>query len=632
MDTSTADPLIGEVLDGRYRLDTRIARGGMATVYGGFDLRLDRQVAVKVMHASLADDEAFVERFRREAKSAARLSHPSVVAIYDQGEDAGRVYLVMEHVTGTTLRALLREHGRLSPAQALDIADGVLLALSAAHEAGLVHRDVKPENVLVTPNGTVKVADFGLARAIEATNHTVADGTLLGTVAYLAPEQVATGAADPRADLYALGVVLFEMLTGRVPYDGGTPLAVAYRHVNEDVPDAAEVEPSVPRVAANVVRAATRRDVDERYADAAAMLSAVRRARSALGSSDTAIVSLDDAPTLITRLPASDATAVLPAVPPKAPKTPKAAKPEGQPERMRRRGVVLAIVAAVVLLVSGVTGWVLARSGGGGGADAVAAPRLVGLSPEEATRVARDEGLQVTVGQPVNSDTVRSGLVAAQDPPEGTDLPEGATVTIRLSAGVRMVVVPDLRDKTEAEARTLLGRADLKPGAVTREFSETVAKDRVIRASQPGNARVAHGTAVSFVLSDGPPPVDVPNVVGKSVEEARAALRKIGLDPTVTLEFSDTVAKDAVIAQDPTGGRLPKGSTVKLRVSKGPQVVTVPDVRGERLEVAKRRLEALNLRVNVQHVRNGQGQVVLDQDPRGGTEVRVGSVVTLVLF
>ncbi|HEX8004319.1 MAG TPA: Stk1 family PASTA domain-containing Ser/Thr kinase [Mycobacteriales bacterium] len=626
MDTSTADPLIGTVLDGRYRLDARIARGGMATVYAGFDLRLDRAVAVKVMHASLAEDEAFVERFRSEAKSAARLSHPGVVAIYDQGEDAGRVYLVMEHVTGTTLRALLREHGRLSPAQALEIAEGVLLALAAAHEAGLVHRDVKPENVLVTTGGAVKVADFGLARAIEATHHTVADGTLLGTVAYLAPEQVATGAADPRADLYALGVVLFEMLTGRVPFEGGTPLAVAYRHVNEDVPDAIEVEPTVPRVAANVVRAATRRDVDERYPDAQAMLSAVRRARGALGNADTAVVDLTEAPTLVTRLPATP-----PPAPPKAAKSATAKpppKPEGQPERARRRLLVFAAIAAVVLLVSGVTGWVLARSAADG---PVGAPRLVGLSQADAMRVAGEAGLTVKVGQPVNSDTVKAGDVVSQDPPPGTELGKGGVVTIRVSAGVRMVTVPGVLGKTEAQARSLLEKADLKV-AVTRQHSEQVAKGIVVSSSQPANARLPHGTTVTLVVSDGPPPVSVPNVVGKNVEDARAALRKAGLDPKVTLEFSETVPKDQVIAQTPTGGQLPKGSTVTLRVSKGPPVVTVPDVRGEREAEARRKLEALGLVVQVQHVRNGQGQIVLDQDPRGGTVVRVGSTVTLALF
>ena len=626
VDTPTADPLIGDVLDGRYRLDARIARGGMATVYSGHDLRLDRPVAVKVMHASLAEDEAFVERFRREARSAARLSHPSVVAIFDQGEDGGRVYLVMEHVTGTTLRALLREHGRLPAAQALDIADGVLLALAAAHEAGLVHRDVKPENVLVTPNGTVKVADFGLARAIEATHHTVADGTLLGTVAYLAPEQVATGAADPRADLYALGVVLFEMLAGRVPFEGGTPLAVAYRHVNEDVPDPAEVEPSVPRVAANVVRAATRRQPEERYADAQAMLSAVRRARSALGNADTAVVDLTEAPTLITKLPV--APPAPPAKPAKAAKAPKPERrPEGQPERARRRLVVFAAIAAVVLLVSGVTGWMLARAD-----SPVSTPRLVGLSAAEAAAAAEDAGLTLQQGDPVNSDTVPPGAIAEQDPPPGTDVEPGSIVTIRLSAGVRTVTVPDVRGLTETAAKAALTKADLKPGAVTREFSEKVAKDRVIRASQQPDAKVPHGTTVTLVVSDGPPPVDVPNLVGRGVIEARAVLRAAGLDPNVTLEFSDTVTKDTVIAQTPANGRVPKGSTVTLRVSKGPELIRVPEVRGERFEDAKRKLEALGLVVKDSHVRNGRGEIVLDQNPAPGEMVRRGTEVTLVMF
>ncbi len=618
VDTSTADPLVGSTLDDRYRIDARIARGGMATVYSGFDTRLDRAVAIKVMHASLAEDDAFVERFRGEAKSAARLSHPSVVAIYDQGEDDGRVYLVMEHVTGQTLRALLRRHDRIPVAQALDITEGVLTALVAAHTAGLVHRDVKPENVLVLPDGSVKVADFGLARAIEATHHTVADGTLIGTVAYLAPEQVATGVADPRTDLYALGVVLFEMLTGTVPYDGGTPLAVAYRHVNEDVPDPTTVSADVPRVAANVVRAATRRDPDERYADAETMISAVRRARAALGNADTNVIHLDDAATLITPLPGTTAT---PPKPPKAAKVPKQQRPG------RRRVLVFLAIAAAILLVAGSAGWYLATN------RYAHAPRLLGLTPTAASAAAEDAGLRIRTGSAQYSDSVAAGLIAAQDPGAGARVKRGAIVVIHLSRGIRTVVMPDVVGKSEKDARAALTARDLEVGTVTRRYDDTVAKDVVISASQPKGKALPHGTTVTLVVSDGPAPVKVPDVQGRTLDDATRILNGAGLKVSVTRQFSDTVPKDSVIAQSPTEGEtVARGATVTLRVSKGPETVRVPDVRGEKIARAKSELEALGLKVTVQHVRGGHGEVVLDQDPAPGSTVKVGTTVTLLAF
>jgi serine/threonine-protein kinase len=615
VDTST-DPLTGSVLDGRYRLDALIARGGMATVYAGFDTRLDRPVAVKVMHPALAADDAFVERFRREAKAAARLSHPSVVAIYDQGETDGRVYLVMEHVHGRTLRELLRENGRLAPAQAFDVAAGVLTALAAAHAAGLVHRDVKPENVLVGADGTVKVADFGLARAVETSTYSVADGTLLGTVAYLAPEQVATGAADPRADLYALGVVLFEMLTGTVPFTGDTPLAVAYRHVNDDVPDPSTVSRDVPKAADDVVRSATRRNLDERYPDAQAMLSAVRRARATFGNTETSVIHLDEAPTLITHLP--------PVMPP--PATPVKAKKD-KTKRKRRPWLVFLAIATAVLLVAGVAGWYL------GTGRYSQAPSLVGLDRTAAITKLRDAGLKLREGKALYSDRYARGAVADQDPDPGERLKRGAVVTIRLSLGVQTVTVPALAGKTLTQAKAALKAAGLLLGPVTRRYDENIAKDKVVSASQPAGKTLPHDSTVSLVVSDGPAPVNVPDVRGKTLDDARTTLAAAKLTITVREEFSDTVEKGLVIDQTPAAAAsVPRGTTVTLRVSKGPEVVTVPDVRGESISSATAKLQALGLKVFVDHVRGGHGNIVLDQDPQPGKKVKVGTTVTLVAF
>src|SRR4051812_26974363 len=283
MDATLSDPLVDKLLDGRYAIEARLARGGMASVYLATDVRLERRVAVKVMHAALADDPDFVARFNREARAAAALSHPSVVSVYDQGTDGGHVFLVMEYVGGATLRDVLRDRGKLSPAEAVATMDYVLAALSAAHAAGLVHRDIKPENVLITPDGRVKVADFGLARAVAGTTLTGDDGMLLGTAAYVSPEQVRDGAADARSDVYSAGVLMFEMLTGAVPFTADTPLSVAYKHLSDDVPAPSARAGGVPRELDTIVQTATAREPAARYADGRAMHAALTSAREALG-------------------------------------------------------------------------------------------------------------------------------------------------------------------------------------------------------------------------------------------------------------------------------------------------------------------------------------------------------------
>ena len=285
MDTTLARPPVGQLLDGRYRVESHIARGGMATVYLGTDTRLDRTVALKIMHAELANDEDFVRRFVGEARSVARLSHPNVVAVYDQGADGRTLYLAMEYVPGQTLRDLLNERGRLSPRAALNIMDGVLAGLAAAHDAGLAHRDVKPENVLLSDSHSVKVADFGLARLLAGASHTKT-GMIIGTAAYLAPEQVAGGTADARTDVYASGIMLFELLTGVQPHTGESPLAVAYQHVNAVVPAPSGVVPGLPTALDTLVALATSRNPDLRPADAGQFLRAVTEVRQGLPIAD----------------------------------------------------------------------------------------------------------------------------------------------------------------------------------------------------------------------------------------------------------------------------------------------------------------------------------------------------------
>ena len=533
MDTTTADPLIGQLLDGRYRVDARVARGGMATVYSGFDTRLDRVVAIKVMHAALAADEGFVDRFRREAKAAARLSHPHVVGIYDQGEDAGRIYLVMEHVPGPTLRTVLRDHGALSPAEALTVLEGLLLALSAAHDAGLVHRDVKPENILLTEDGrTVKVADFGLARAITASGHTVGEGMLIGTVAYVAPEQVVTGAADERTDVYSAGVVLFEMLTGVAPFTGDTPLNVAYQHVNDDVPIPSSIDPSLPDALDALVERATRRDPAERYESASTMLTAVRQARAALGESHaTAVVRLDDAPTLITPLPVR---------PPGAPPTP-AEKVAGKARRRRpRKAWVIAAVAFLVLVGAGVYGWWL------GSGRYVDAPKLElsGLSYNAAVARAQADGFEVRRGETVFSEEAPAGVIADQDPEPGDRVRRGGAITLHESKGRDRPKVPDVAGKTAGDAQQLIEKAGLQFGNVATDFHPTTPKDRVIRTDPGVGSALKRDTVVDVVVSRGPQPVRVPSVIGAARADAERQLTTAGLKPVVA-QVSPTTSRPA---------------------------------------------------------------------------------------
>ncbi|MGW5327209.1 Stk1 family PASTA domain-containing Ser/Thr kinase [Streptomyces sp. NPDC004014] len=640
MDTTLQDPLVGQVLDGRYRVDARIAVGGMATVYRALDTRLDRVLALKVMHPALAADGSFVDRFIREAKSVARLAHPNVVQVFDQGTDRGYVYLAMEYVAGCTLRDVLRERGALQPRAALDILEPVLAALGAAHRAGFVHRDMKPENVLIGDDGRVKVADFGLVRSVDTVTSTT--GSVLGTVSYLAPEQVEQGAADPRVDVYACGVVLYEMLTGGKPHSGDSPARILYKHIHEDVPPPSALVPGLPPELDELVASATARTPELRPDDAAALLGQVLRARAGLSAGQ-----LDAVPPQALTAEhdnAGDRTSVIPrslTVPRPLPVNEDegpadvrhTSRLQSPPVPARRRplrpGRGLAALVAAVLVFLGVGAGVWYINSG----QFTKVPPLLAKTEEQATARLKESGLHVKEVKREFNDTVKNGTVVSSDPTAGSRIRGNGSVTLVISRGPRIVKVPDLRGVPLAEARSRLKSAGLEPGMVSRDFSDSVARGSVVGTDpETGTARHA-GSAIALLVSKGSP-VDVPDVTGEDPDSARQDLQDAGLKVRIAAQrVTSEYDKGQVARQSPgAGGRAAEGDTVTLTLSKGPEMVTVPDVVGSSVDDARQRLEAAGFEVSEDRGLLGLfGDTVKKQSVDAGGKAPKGSTITITI-
>ncbi|PQZ60451.1 MULTISPECIES: Stk1 family PASTA domain-containing Ser/Thr kinase [unclassified Microbacterium] len=591
-----ADPLIGRLVDGRYRVRARIARGGMATVYVATDLRLERRIALKVMHAHLSDDSAFQSRFIQEARAAARLADPHVVNVFDQGQDGELAYLVMEYLPGITLRELLREQKRLTIPQTITIMDAILAGLSAAHRASIVHRDVKPENVLLAEDGRIKIGDFGLARATTA--NTATGQQLLGTIAYLAPELVTRGTADARSDIYALGIMLYEMLVGEQPYKGEQPMQIAFQHATESVPRPSARNPAVPEQLDELVLWATEKSPDERPDDAQQMLDRLREIERDLGIAPTAARatapqhSHADSGDLTKVMPGTmviaDPTAPVPAA------IDNATLLRRRASKRRARGAFLLTLVLLLAVLAGGVGWWF----GSGPGSLIAVPTVAGGTYDDAATVLTEAGFVPTQKDEFSID-IPAGTVIETDPGEGTRLDKGAPVAVIVSAGPANHTLDALNGRAEQDARDYLTGLNVK---VTDEslllFSDAdagIVINAYVTPRAGGDAYICgdgceifEDDTVELYVSAG----DFPDVSGMSVGEATSTLTDKGLTVTTDPQyvFSDSVAKDVVIgvADRAEEGNWRPGDNVQLIVSKGPELFPVPDVSGKTLNDAKK--------------------------------------------
>lgn len=642
-----SDRLVGQTIDARYVIEKRIARGGMATVYRARDTRLDRPVALKIMYPHLAESADFVARFRREARAAAKLTHPGVVAVYDQGSAQGSSYLVMELIKGPNLRTYLRSQGCLTVGEALKITKEILQALAAAHRSGLIHRDVKPENVLLPETGQVKVADFGLARAAsEVTAATT--GSILGTVAYLSPETVSGTAADSRVDVYATGIMLFELLAGVPPFSGDSPIQIAYAHVHEDVPHIKETEPWVPQPVDDLIAKLTTRDPAKRPLNGDAALELVNQTIAELDPNEMELRG-DTPPATNPADSDSDQelTPTLSEVPlPGAPGSPShhkswwkrrrgrqsesaldSATPSEGATRSKTRGRLIGGIVGAIVLLAAILTWFFMWGPGS------FRPMVDVVNQQWPDASKSLTAADVTFERvDVFDDNIPAGNVARTNPAPGKPLGRFQTAKIFVSKGIEMLTMPDLTGKTREEALELVKKARFNTPQISEDFHDTVPEGQISYQDPAPNASVAHNTIVKITVSKGRQPVSMPNLVGKPSQEAQNELTQVGLQPQVTEDFSDSVPKGKVISQsvapNTTVHRLDQ---VNLVISRGPEVVAVPNVFGKSEGDARAALESAGFTVNVKRT-FGDSKRVLNSNPSAGTQAKVGSTVTITLF
>ncbi len=623
------------VFNDRYELVARLARGGMANVFLARDLQLDRAVALKVLFPEFATDPSFVQRFRHEARAAANLNHPNVVSIYDWGEERGTYFIVMEYIEGESLAQMLQGGHHFSHDQAIEVVGDVAAALHFAHENGVIHRDVKPGNILISKTGQVKVTDFGIAQAISAKENLTQTGTVMGTATYFSPEQARGLPIDPRSDVYSLGVVLYELLTGTPPFSGDNPVSVAYMHVQEVPEPPSARNPDISADLESVVLMALAKEPDDRYDSAAAFhddLENVRRgvavhagafeattATSGLGDATQVVSSVDQ--TRVAK--AYDATRAMP-------RSPTLAPPAVPP---RRSGVFVGVMVALILLLAGGVFLFAKTLGVLDGEEKVTLTALTNLSQADATQRLDDLGLRVKI-IPVVNDKVEAGTVFDQLPKAGTKVAKGSVVELSVSSGRTPVSVPAVVGLSEEDARDALQRVNLVAD-VQQEASEDVREGEVISQDPKADASLAPGSSVTIKVSSGPPDVAIPDVAGFTVTKASNALGQEGLEVSTKEEASDTVPSGQVIRTDPPAGtEVAKGETITLIVSNGPSTSPVPNVVGLTAAQATSRLEAAGFVVfptNRTVLSPADDGRVIEQTPGANTAAARGSRVTIVV-
>jgi len=652
MNTPPNDPVIGRLVDRRYLIERRVARGGMATVYQAMDQRLERPVAVKIMHPHLAEDEDFTRRFIQEARQAARLAHPNIVNVFDQGQEGALTYIVMEYLPGITLRELLSDFGALTPAQTLDIVKAVLHGLDAAHSAGIVHRDLKPENVLLADDGRIKIADFGLARA--ATHNTATSQALLGTIAYLSPELISRGVADVRSDIYALGIMMFEMLTGQQPYQGDQAVTIAYQHANDMVPPPSSKKPGITERFDEVVLWCVGRSPDDRPPNARALLEYIVQLEKELGPEalTQATQALNQTVAMTQKMSAWDLqeTEVLdpqsvvfddlePSPHIQNPETESIATPVREKKKASRVGLWAAIITVLALVAGGGVAWWWATGPGA----LTTVPDVQGATVVDAT-VAIVEA-ELTLADDILEEfdlVLPAGTVKGTSPPAGESVEKGSTVTLIVSLGPNPVSVPAVTGKTLAEVTEELQSLNLLLGSSTEEFNDFVERGTVLRLqtdqgdSLPAGTEILAGSTLNAVVSAGA----IPDVTGLAVEEAQRLLNAVDLRGIVGGDgaFSDTIPEGFVVEIENLGSQtLKPGDSLTLLVSRGPELVEVPDVIGDTIASAKRQLENLGfeVQVNSRFPESDWGRDIAEvtsTDPTAGQEVPRGTRIVLRSF
>ena len=579
------------VVDGRYRLVNRIGSGGMADVWCAEDLQLGRKVALKLLHRRFAEDADFVERFRREASSAAGLQHPNVVQVYDRGEWDGTYYIAMEFLDGDSLKDVIQREAPLDPDRAIDLTIQILRAARFAHRRGIIHRDLKPQNVMVDHEGRAKVTDFGIARS--GASDMTETGSIMGTAQYLSPEQAQGTAVSERSDVYSVGIILYELLTASVPFEADSAVTIALKHVSEPPVPPASINPSIsPELEAVVLRALAK-EPEHRFADADEFIAALEQARGGLmpeGSPTTAFVPVADPGPRGTRWWLWALLAAL---------------------------VAGAAVAAVLLLTQ---------------TEKKPVPQVVGADVSAAARRLRNDGFRVEVERVRNS--APPDRVVGQDPQGGTELEEGETVTLTVSDGPGTKAVPDVAGLDRDEARTRLRSAGFRVKE-REQNSDTVPEDKVISTTPSIGSEARVGAVVTLVVSSGPEQVTVPDVSGDDIESARSALDKVGLTADVMREESEDEEPNTVLSQDPAPGtKVDKGSAVSIVVAKEPSEVTVPSVKGDEESEAVAALSSAGLEVDVQDApvdQPSQDGKVLSQTPAGGSKLARGKRVTITV-